>query len=356
MLHWICDAPSPYNAYLFRTLAAVPGFSLQVHYRRLGVSSHPWTQSLLDGYASREIEAGPLLDRVLTRAALDRDGAVLLIGGWYDLTLQALITFARAPFAIWTDTPDLTATRSAAKEALRAAWLRRVLPRAARVFGTGVPALDVLAHMGAPRSRLENLPYSIDLDAYRPATTRTPGQPLTVVSSGRLAAQKGYDYALRALASAFGGTDIAIRYRIAGTGPDEAELRALASSLGIADAVEWLGWTEPTALPAFYRSADVFLHPARWEPYGVVILEAMASGLPVLASRRTNAALDRIVDGQNGRLHDAGDIEMLARHLRWCHDAPDALRDAGMAAYRTAHEWPIARAVGMITRFMASVE
>jgi glycosyltransferase involved in cell wall biosynthesis len=355
-LHWICDAPSPYNAYLFRTLAAVPGLRLQVHYRRLGVSSHPWTHSLLEGYQSRAITSGPVFDSVLMRAAFDRDGAVLMVGGWYDLTLQALITFARAPFAIWTDTPDQAATRSAAKETLRAAWLRGVLPRAARIFGTGTPALEVLAGMGAPRSRLASFPYWIDLDAYCPATSRTPGQPVTFVSSGRLVQQKGYDYALRALAAAFAGTDVPFRYRVAGTGPEEAALRGLATSLGIADAVEWLGWTEPAALPALYREADAFLHPARWEPYGVVILEAMASGLPVLASRRTNAALDRIVEPKNGRLHDVGDIPTLASQLRWCHDAPDARVSAGLAAHQTAHEWPISRAVHMITSFMATFE
>ncbi len=354
-LHWICDAPSPYNSYLFRTLAASPGIDLCVHFRRLGVASHPWTRSLLDGFESREIAPGRLVDPRLMRIAMESRTAALVVGGWYDLTLQALLSFSSAPFAIWTDTPDVTSDRGALKDTLRAAWLRYVLPRAARVFGTGTQALSVLATLGAPPQTLVNFPYWIDLSQFGPAPSRDMTAPLVIVSSGRLAAEKGYDIALRALAAAFGAGGTPFRWRVAGTGMEEMALRSLAMQLGIADRVEWLGWTDPQDLPALYRSADLFLHPARWEPYGVVVLEAMASGLPVLASQQTNAALDRVVDGKSGLLHGVGDTALLASQLRWSATHRAALQTMGEAAHATAHQWPIERAVHIISDFMTSL-
>jgi len=354
-LHWICDAPSPYNSYLFRTLAASPGIDLCVHFRRLGVASHPWTRSLLDGFESREIAPGLLVDPRLMRVAMESRTSALVVGGWNDLTLQALLSFSSAPFAIWTDTRDVTAERGALKRTLRSGWLRYVLPRAERVFGTGTQALAVLGAMGAPQRRLENFPYWIDLTQFGPIPAHDTTAPLVIISSGRLAAEKGYDIALRALAAAVGTGGTSFLWRVAGTGVEEMALRSLATELGIADRVEWLGWTDPRELPALYRSADLFLHPARWEPYGVVVLEAMASGLPVLASKQTNAALDRVVDGTSGLLHDVGDTARLASQLRWSATHRAALRTMGGAAYTTAREWPIERAVHIISDFMTSL-
>ncbi|HYW50699.1 MAG TPA: glycosyltransferase family 4 protein [Gemmatimonadaceae bacterium] len=356
VLHWICDAPSPYNSFLFRTLAATPGIELLVHFRRLGVASHPWTQSLLEGFESREIASGSPIDPVVIRAAMASQGTALVVGGWYDLTLQSVLTLARAPFAVWTDTPDRTADRSAPKRALRDAWLRHVLPRATRVYGTGEPALDALHAMGAPRDRLQNFPYWIDLAQYGEGTTSPPGTALTIMSSGRLAGVKGYDIGLEALATAFRDARVPFRWQVAGTGEDAPLLKAQADRLGIGAHVQWLGWTQPDTLPRLYQEADIFLHPARWEPYGVVVLEAMASGLPVLASRRTSAALDRVTDGVNGLLHDVGDVATLASQLRWCDGHRDAVATMRRAARTTAHEWPIDRAVHIIRDFLAALD
>jgi starch synthase len=97
-----------------------------------------------------------------------------------------------------------------------------------------------------------------------------------------------------------------------------------------------------------YSEADVLLHPARCEPYGVVVLEAMASGLTVIASDATAAAVDRIEGGVNGFLHISDDGDDLALRIRDIADRPDRLAGIGAAARKTADAWPSSRAVRII--------
>src|SRR5439155_13810742 len=138
---------------------------------------------------------------------------------------------------------------------------------------------------------------------FSPPEERVTNQPILFGSCGRLHHDKGYDLSLRALADAFHGRPTGFRYQLAGTGPEISALKQLAQSLGIANQVDFLGWLRPEDLPQFYRSIDVFVHPARTEPFGVSVLEAMASGAIVIASDQTSAAVDRIVTGENGFLH-----------------------------------------------------
>ena len=357
-LHWVQDSPSPYNAALFRALAADPAFDLTVHYIRGAAGDRPWKTPLTEGYRWRAFRRTGRADWALVRrAATDGDG-YWLVSSWYEPTTQLLITsrlLRGLPCAIWTDTPNVGRQRHALKATLRAGWLRWVLRRADAVLGTGTPALDALRTMGAPPERLVNFPYFIDTDAYVPAARR-PGPELTFVSSGRLHPDKGYDVALRALAEAYRGAATTFRYRIAGVGPDRDQLATLARELGIADRVEFLGWVEPAELVGVVADADVLLHPARYEPYGVAVVEGLASGLVVIGSDATAAVLDRIRPNVNGLVHRSGDAASLAREIvRVRDDAALRVRLAA-AAREEAEAWPLARAVTIVRSLCAEAQ
>ena len=101
---------------------------------------------------------------------------------------------------------------------------------------------------------------------------------------------------------------------------------------------------------------DVFVHTARFEPYGVVVLEALSSGLPILASTKTMAAIDRIRDGRNGFLHQAGDELDLYRTMelfaRLSSDERDQMaREARWAAL----DWTVVHAQEVIDRIMTEL-
>jgi glycosyltransferase involved in cell wall biosynthesis len=355
-IHWVCDAPSPYNGFLFRSLTNALDADLTIHFIRLTLDSHPWQRPALDGFSWKVFDRRFLADWSFVRSALiTRRRDVFVIGGWYEMTTQLALSLCTAPFVVWSDTPNLTSRRHPAKALLRAHWLRWVFGRAAYVMGTGQPALDAFAQMGCPTEKLVNFPYYVDLDEFRPAARRDDRE-VVFLSSGRLHRDKGFDVALCALAKAYRATGARFRYRLAGVGPAQTELESLASELGIRDLVEFLGWMEPADLPDFYRSGTVLIHPARAEPYGVSVLEAMASGLPVLGSTATGAAVDRVVPGANGLLHVADDVDTLAGQVQSFLNNRLLAGEMGGKARATAEQWPVERAVSDLERLLARID
>jgi glycosyltransferase involved in cell wall biosynthesis len=343
-VHWVCHSPSPYNDYLFRTLEADPRFDLTVHYTAGETDSHPWQCELRRGYFSRVYKSRFGVDWHLIRTVVGGGKGVFVTGCWQDPTSQLILgtrMFRRLPYLTWVDTP-LNEKRNPVKEFLRARFLKAVFSRAIAIMGTGRLALAALQRMGCPADKLVNLPYFIDTGQFTRVRRMTQGTPLVLGMCGCLNRRKGFDLALRALGF-IARRELCFRLRIAGTGPEEQSLRSLAQELGIAERVEFVGWVEPHNLPAFYESIQVFLHPSHREPYGVVVLEAMAAGCVVIASDRTAAAWDRIRHAENGFLFDLHETDpttlvdaiQLALNL-----SPKSIEVIGEEARRTALLWP----------------
>jgi glycosyltransferase involved in cell wall biosynthesis len=317
---------------LFRSL----GPEYTVHFQFGAAEDRPWRASLRERYRSRVFSRRFGIDWHFVKLMAREKYACFVMCSWNDPTTLISILLARVlgrHYMIWTDTPHRGRRRSSFRILARAAILRFAFGGARAVMGTGAPALAELRRLGCPEAKLVNFPYFVDVKQYG---LRTPQKgSLRLISVGRLVADKSFDTALRALAK-YRGEFV---YRIAGTGTEEARLRALAEELGLAGRVEFLGWLEPEALRTLYERSDVLLHPARFEPYGVCVLEAMASGLVVIGSTGTAAVIDRIIDGVNGFYHRIGDIDGLLEKIN--HLNCDTI---GAAARKTAEEWPMTRA------------
>lgn len=143
---------------------------------------------------------------------------------------------------------------------------------------------------------------------------RVPGDGrFRFLSVGRLSRQKGQDILLRALAIA--RPDLPpVTLTLVGGGVEEAALRRLCSRLGLDDVVTFTGYaSDPTA---HFRAADCFVLPSRWEGFGMVLLEALQFGLPLLAADCEFGPADLITDPAIGELVEAGSAEALAAGLR----------------------------------------
>ncbi len=355
-VHWTCWQPTPYNQFFFEAISCDSAVDLTVHFREQQLASHPWASDFSRMFRSRVFERTAGIDWRLLRLGA-RSSALFVVAGWNDpssIVLLNVLMARRHPFAVWTDTPDLGAQRSPVKQMLRSAWLQRVFRLASAVLGTGTPALAALSLMGCPPAKLRNLPYSVDLNSFNPRTVSRLREPLVFLSCGRLHQDKGFDLALSALARVYGGANRPFVYRIAGVGPERSRLSALAVELGVAGSVEFLDWVEPSDLPALYRQSDVLLHPARREPYGVTVLEAMASGVAVIGSDATAAVIDRIVHGVNGFSHPSGDSSAMAGIIATIVQDPTSLDAVKREARRTAEEWPVSRAVDIVKDLCSS--
>jgi glycosyltransferase involved in cell wall biosynthesis len=124
--------------------------------------------------------------------------------------------------------------------------------------------------------------------------------------------------------------DGALRPRI------EAEVQAL----GLDDVIHMPGFKQNHELPAWYGLADAFVHASTTEQWGLVVNEAMASGLPVLVSNRCGCAPDLVQDGGNGFTFDPGDVEELAGLMQRVAAMSDERRRAmGRASERIIADW-----------------
>ncbi len=152
--------------------------------------------------------------------------------------------------------------------------------------------------------------------------------------AGRLVGWKGTRYLIGAM-SLLRDRFPLCRLEIAGTGPEEAELKEEVARGGLADRVRFLGW-QPQ-LSALLSTWDIYVQPSLGEPFGIAALEAMAAGLPVVATSRGGIA-ELVDDGRTGRLVPPGDAEALAAALCALLSDPAARRRMGAAARTRARD------------------
>jgi glycosyltransferase involved in cell wall biosynthesis len=171
---------------------------------------------------------------------------------------------------------------------------------------------DWVVAQGWPAGKVRCIPNfaatPADVAPLERATLDTPADAPLLLAMGRLHEAKALDVALHALAALPEAW-----LWIAGSGPQEAKLRAMAQALGVAPRIRFLGWRPDAA--ALYRAADVCIFPSRYEPLGNVVIQAWAHGLPIVAAASQGpAALIR--DGVDGLLVPVDDPEALASGVR----------------------------------------
>jgi len=191
--------------------------------------------------------------------------------------------------------------------ASRIALERRLCATVDRVVATCRDEVAELRRLGLPPGRASIIPCGVDTDAFRPTTARVPtsdGDRPRLLVTGRLVERKGVGNVIEALAQL---PDVQLM--VAGgpaphfldTDPEVVRLRALARRLGVADRVTFLGSVSRQDLPALTCSADVVVAVPWYEPFGIVPVEAMACGRPVVGSA-VGGLLDTVVPGVTGEL------------------------------------------------------
>lgn len=138
-----------------------------------------------------------------------------------------------------------------------------------------------------------------------------PRKPPVIGALGRLHEIKGFDVLLRA-AAGLRDQGVDFRVKLAGDGPELASLKQLAADLGLEDRVEFVGWVvDPSA---FLNTIDLFVVPSRYESFGLVVIEAMAAGVPVITSD-IEGPCEILKGGQLGTLFRSEDVADLSRAM-----------------------------------------
>ncbi len=168
---------------------------------------------------------------------------------------------------------------------------------------------STLIQNGIPADRITVIPpIPRSIDAIRPQPM--PDAP-NLLYVGQVIRGKGVDLLIRAMAAL--PADITLT--VAGTGNHLEACQQLADELGLSSRIHFAGWVKHDALDAYYKASQVLVVPSRWpEPFGMVGLEAMARGRPVVAFD-TGGISDWLDHGETGRLAQPGNVEDLARNV-----------------------------------------
>jgi glycosyltransferase involved in cell wall biosynthesis len=304
-------------------------------------------------------EVLPVIRTNAERAALLRDAgmrpAEFAFGTRLDLLTRprlraALTAFAPRVVVAWMS--------RAAMHAPRGDWLLagrlggyydlRYYRRCEHLIGNTRGIVAWLRQQGWAENRTTYLPNFVDDFAATAPATDVPTGGKLLLGLGRLHTDKGFDTLIRALPRLRGVT-----LAIAGVGPEDANLRALARREGVADRVHFLGWRRDAG--ALLRAADLFVCSSRVEPLGNMVIEAWSASRPVVAVAADGPA-ELIVDGVDGLLVPHEDPSALADAIGALLEDPTqaaALAAAGRARFEA--EFARASVVAQWRTFLATV-
>ncbi len=256
------------------------------------------------------------------------DPSVVLVPGYYNAPALAAALWARLHrrrTVLMTESTEQDHNRTQWKEHAKSLLIRSLFGWA---IAGGRPHLRYLEKLGFPMNRVGRFYNVVDNQFFVSRTDRLRrdkgaadfGLPDTYfLYVGRLAEEKNILGLLSAYASYRheGGTWSLV---VAGDGPQGAEARRYSEDLGIAASVRWMGMQSSGELVILYAFASCFVLPSIREPWGLVVNEALASGIPVLVSDRCGCASDLVQPGHNGFMFDPSTPEALKQEL-WKMDA-----------------------------------
>jgi glycosyltransferase involved in cell wall biosynthesis len=333
----LTEIPAPYRVPLFNALA--DRVDLRVLFLRARHPARPYDLhanefrfdwQILRGFATTLRTHWLVVNGSVRREVGRAD--VVLVGGWNQPAFWEALACSRVrgiSTILWTESTQ-TDWRSGRLDLLKRLLLLR-LPRAFVVPGSA--ARNYLLALGVSADRIFVAPNAVDPNVFgAPEPKRTDG-PVRLLAVGRLAPEKGLDTLLEAT------RDLPVEVVIAGSGPEEARLRALAGPN-----VTFLGNVERDALAGVYANADVAVMPSRSEPWGMVLNEASLAGLPLVSTTAAGAAWELVEDGVNGfRVAPDDPVALRAAILRLVEDSQlrrsASARSREIAARFTPEAW-----------------
>jgi glycosyltransferase involved in cell wall biosynthesis len=195
------------------------------------------------------------------------------------------------------------------------------------------PTLDLKRHaagQGLPASCAYHIPYMVEAPPAPPRRER--GVPPVIATMGRFVAKKGFDVFIEALGR-LRSDGAMFRAVLAGDGPEGAALERLSAARGLRDVLRFPGWVTDKA--AFFAGSDLFCLPSHHEPFGIVLIEAMAHALPVVATD-SEGPVEILRDGIDGVVVPRSDPARMAQALGGLIADPVGAERLAANAYRQA--------------------
>ena len=313
---------------------AIPG----VRFHPVGAPGFHWLRRF--GHVPREMALVRALWREARRVCRRQRAALLMVhshalGAWAGRRAQARF---RVPFllVVHGDIHDRPPGTYDARLTAFYRWVTPIAYRSAdRVLAISQDVAEAATRHGADPSRVRVVPNGIapeeiGLSAAEDKRPPLPDIPLRLLFVGRLSIEKGVADLLAACALLL-RREVPFALDIAGDGPLRARLERQAVELGLGERVRFLGAQSRSRLGALYQGAHITCVPSLSEPQGIVVLESLIAGVPVVASD-VGGIPDMVRDGENGVLHAPGNPEQIAERIAALAADRDALARLARAA------------------------
>lgn len=339
----LINMPAPYRVDFFYYMQThFPDHEIHIFYATRNESNRAWTldeskllhshflsaftlripRKMDDKYIHIPSDVGRQL------SALNPD---VVIAQEYNPSSLRALSWARRhhkPFVSWTD-GTLHSERNIGKVQR---WSRlRIIRRADAFIASSTRSKEAQIAYGANPDRIYVSLLTVDIEKYLVENRREDGHTLLYV--GRLTHQKGLDLLFKALALA----KKSFLLRIVGDGKDTQAIQSAAEDAGISASVQFVPFLQREALVEEYAKASFFVLPTRDDCYGLVPLEAMCAGLPILCSKYADGAYDQVDEGKTGYIIDPEDTQAFAARLDAMLDNEPLLTAMGKAATEKAH-------------------
>ncbi|WP_375495477.1 glycosyltransferase family 4 protein [uncultured Nostoc sp.] len=368
----VASHPVQYAAPLFKLMAKHPQLDIKVAYCSLqGVKAGfdagfgveiAWDIPLLDGYSWVEVENNspkPQLGNFFGLINLglwnliskDNFDAVIVYTGYtyFSFWIAAVATkLTGKKFLFSTDSSGIEPrNKKRWKTWLKKMLLPLIFQLADIVLVTSTPGQKTVRSLGITEQHIALTPFVVDnsrwtsqADQVDVKTVRKhwsiPENGNVILFCAKLQPWKRPQDVLKAFAKA----NVPNSYLVfAGEGLLREELEAKAETSGIKDRVRFIGFVNQSELPSIYRSADLFILPSEYEPFGVVVNEAMLCGCPVIVSDKVGAGYDLVRHGKNGFVYPCGDIDGLAKIFKEILPDHERLQKMGNAATERMQSW-----------------
>lgn len=335
----VTPIPTPYRDPFWTKFAGRPEIDLEVLYCSAGKSDRPWKATWETGFQQHFLPSYNLAKhfgegsscywnsgtfRLLRAKHYD----VIIVGGYNHFTMLAAIAYARltgTPYLLMNEV-YLRQPRSRLRKVVKIPLVRSVVSHAAGCLPTGTLATEYLRHYGAREQGLCKVPNVPDVELFRRRahelmarrdelrSQKGLGPGPVVVFVSRLIGLKRVDLLLDAARDVLIERDLTVV--ILGDGPMRDKWKQYAKSLGISDRVRFEGFIAPADLPEWYAVSDLFVLPSTDETWSVVVLESLASGVPVIISELVGSCADAINDPLVGTVVPPGVSEPIADAMR----------------------------------------
>jgi len=298
------------------------------------------------------------LQRKLRRALDEIKPQVVVVPGWSSADALGALSWCAE-----TNTPTMVMSESTAWDERRTGWKEWIKGRLVKLNSAGLaggtPHADYLAQLGLPRDRIFKGYDIVDNGHFSAKTAEARSQKSEARSrhglpekyflasarfvekknlSGLIAAYSQYRASCEKPETGNRKSEI-WKLVLLGDGPMKSDLCRVISDLGLQDSVLLPGFKQYDELPAFYGLAGAFVHASTTEQWGLVVNEAMASGLPVLVSNRCGCATDLVQEGVNGFQFDPANVDELAQLLLKISRDDFPLADFGTASRHIIAGW-----------------